>query len=92
MRHFASGAEQVHVTANVTTLSKVRLEWFSWNLSTVHVDGEEVYVVVLRVERVFRIRPVESVVVDAAQDEAFVQCAQEEIFVCVCDMAPCGIV
>ena len=74
---------QVHVTANVTTLSKVRLEWFSWNLSTVYVDGEEVYIVVLRVERVFRIRPVESVVVDAAQDEAFGQCAQEEIFECV---------
>ena len=39
----------------------------------------------------FRIRPVESVVVDGAQDEAFGKCAQEEIFV-RCDMAPCGIV
>ena len=81
LRHFASGTEQVHVTANVTTLSKVRLERFSWHLSTVHVDGKEVNVVVLRVERVFRIRPVESIVVDAAQDKAFGECAQEEIFV-----------
>ena len=38
LRHFVSGAEQVHVTPDVTTLGKVWLEGFTWNLSTIHVD------------------------------------------------------
>ena len=58
LRHFA--VAQVRVTPNVKSLGKVRLEGFRGHLSIVHIDGKEVYGVVLGVERVFSIRPVES--------------------------------
>ena len=77
LRHFAGGGKQVRVTPNVKSLGKVRLEGFRGHLSTVHIDGKEVYGVVLGVERVFSIRPVESVVVDATQHDPFRKSAEE---------------
>ena len=68
---FTGGGEQVDVASNVAPVLEVWLEWFGRHLTSVNVDGQEVYGVVLGVERVFSIIPVVSVIVDTPQDESF---------------------
>ena len=60
---------------------EIRLEGFGGYLSSVHVHGEEVDVVVLGVKRVFSVRPVVCVVVGAAQHQTFRQGTEEQVFV-----------
>ena len=57
--------------SNVAPVLEVWLEWFGRHLTSVDVDGQEVYGVVLGVERVFSIIPVVGVIVDTPQDESF---------------------
>ena len=64
--YLASRGEQVEVTSDESILIEIRLERFGGYLSTIHVNGEEVDVVVLGVKRVLRVRTVVRVVVDAA--------------------------
>ena len=68
---FTGGGEQVDVASNVAPVLEVWLEWFGRHLTSVDVDGQEVYGVVLDVEWVFSIIPVVGVIVDTLQDESF---------------------
>ena len=68
---FTGGGEQVDIASNVAPVLEVWLEWFGRHLTSVDVDGQEVFGVVLGVERVYSIIPVVSVIVDTPQDESF---------------------
>ena len=68
---FTGGGEQVDVTSNIAPILEVWLEWFGRHLTSVDLDGQEVYGVVLGVESVFSIIPVVGVIVDTPQDESF---------------------
>ena len=69
LRHFAGRDEQVNVTSDVMIL-----EEFGGYLSTIHVDSEEVYVVMFGVKRIFSVQPVVRVVVDTTQHRSFGGC------------------
>ena len=64
---FTGGLEQV----DVAPILDVWLQWFGRHLTSVDVDGQEVYGVVLGVEWVFSIIPVVGVIVDTTQDNSF---------------------
>ncbi len=68
---FTGGGEQVDVASNVAPILEVWLQWFGRHLTSVDVDGQEVYGVVLGVEWVFSLIPVVGVMVDTPQDELF---------------------
>ena len=68
---FTGGGEQVDVASNVAPILEVWLEWFDRHLTSVDVDGQEVYGVVLGVEWVFSLIPVVGIIVDTPQDESF---------------------
>ena len=73
LRHFAGLDEQFDVTRDVPLIRKIRLKVFDGDLSTVHLHGEEVDVVVLGVKRFFGVPLTESAVVNAAQHQTFRQ-------------------
>ena len=50
---FTGGGEQVDVASNVAPILEVWLQWFGRHLTSVDVDGQEVYGVVLGVEWFF---------------------------------------
>ena len=52
-------------------------------MSSIHVHGEEVGVVVLGIKRIFDVRTVVSVVIDTTQDELFQQGTEEQVIVSV---------
>ena len=85
---FTGGGEQVDVALNVALVLEVWMEWFGRHLTSIDVDGQEVYGVVLGVECVFSITPVVGVIVDTPQGFGNVP---RKMFSCVWDMAPCGM-
>ena len=78
---FTGGGEQVDVASNVAPILEVWLQWFGRHLTSVDVDGQEVYGVVLGVEWVFSLIPVVGVMVDTPQDELFRKRPDEEVLV-----------
>ncbi len=68
--HLTGRSQQVEVPPHVTVVGEIRLEWFVGYLSSVHIHGKEVDVVMLGVKRVLGVRTVARVVVDAAQHQS----------------------
>ena len=68
---FTGGGELVDVASNVAPVLEVWLEWFGRHLTSIDIDGQEAYGVVLGVEWGFSIIPVVGVIVDTPQDESF---------------------
>ena len=89
---FTGGGEQVDVPSNVAPVLEVWLEWFGWHLTSVDVDGQEVYGVVLGVEWVFSIIPIVCVISLSIHHKMsrFGRVPRKR-FSCVWDMAPCGM-
>ena len=79
--HLTDRSEQGEVAPHVAVVGEIRLEWFGGCLSSVHVHGKEVDVVVLGVKRVLGVRTVVRVVVDAAQHQSFRQGTEEQVLV-----------
>ena len=73
LRHLAGVDEQFDVTRDVPPNRKIRLKVFDGHLSTVHLHGEEVDVVMLGMKRFFGVPLIESAVVNAAQHQTFRQ-------------------
>ena len=48
------GCVQALVAFYIDSLFKVRLQWFCWDLSSMHIESHKVNIVVFEVEGVFR--------------------------------------
>ena len=68
---FTGGGEQVDMASNVAPVLEVWLQWFGQHFTSVDIDGQKVYGVVLGVEWGFSIIPVVGVIADTPQDESF---------------------
>ena len=79
--YLAGRGEQARVAPGEEVFCEVGLEGFGGYLSSVHVHRVEIYGVVLGVKRVFIVRAVVGVVVDAAQYETFRQGTEEQVLV-----------
>ena len=79
--HLTSRGDQVEITPDVTIVVKIRLDRFGGFLSSVHVHGKEVDVVVLGVKRILDVRTIVRVIVYAAQHQTFWQGAEEQALV-----------
>ena len=79
--HLTGRGEQVHVAPGEEVVVKIRLERFGGYMLPVHAHGEEVDVVVLGVKRIFVVRTVVRIVIDAAQHQTFRQGAEEQVLV-----------
>ena len=77
----AGQGEQARVAPDEEVVCEVGLEGFGGYLTSVHVHRVEAYGVVLGVKRVFIVRAVVGVVVDAAQYETFRQGTEEQVLV-----------
>ena len=77
----AGRGEQARVAPDEEVVLEVGLEGFGRYLTSVHVHRVEAYGVVLGVKRVFIVRTVVGVVVDAAQYETFRQRVEEQVLV-----------
>ena len=77
----AGRGEQARVAPDEEVFLEVGLEGLGGYLSSVNVHRVEAYGVVLGVKRVFIVRAVVGVVVDAAQHETFRQRAEEQVLV-----------
>ena len=77
----AGRGEQARVAPGEEVFCEVGLEGFGGYLTSVHVHRVEAYGVVLGVKRVFIVRAVVRVVVDAAQYETFRQGTVEQVLV-----------
>ena len=75
----ACRGEQARVAPGEEVVCEVGLEGFGGYLMSVHVHRVEAYGVVLGVKRVFIVRAVVGVVVDAAQYETFRQGTEEQV-------------
>ena len=73
--------EQARVAPDEEVFLEVGLEGLGGYLTSVHVHRVETYGVVLGVKRVFVVRAVVGVVVDAAKNETFRQRAEEQVLV-----------
>ena len=78
LRHLAGLGEQVDVTRNVPPIGEIRFKGFGGHLSTVHLYGEDVDVVVLGLKRFICVPLIESAVGNAAQPQTLR---------CMCDTA-----
>ena len=77
----AGRGEQARVAPDEEVFCEVGLEGCGGYLTSVHVHRVEAYGVVLGVKRVFIVRAVVGVVVDAAQYETFRQGTEEQVLV-----------
>ena len=77
----AGRGEQARVASGEEVFCEVGLEGLGGYLTSVHVHRVEAYGVVLGVKRIFIVRSVVGVVVDAAQYETFRQGTVEEVLV-----------
>ena len=74
-------AQTHHVAPDEEVVVEIRLDRFGGYLSPVHVHGEEVDVVVLRVKRILFVRTVVRIDFEAAQHQTFRQGAEEQVLV-----------
>ena len=77
----AGRGEQARVAPGEEVVCEVGLEGFGGYLTSIHVHRVEAYGVVLGVKRVFIVRTVVGVVVEAAQYETFRQGTEEQVLV-----------
>ena len=79
--NLAGRGEQARVAPDEEVVLEVGLEGFGGYLTSVHVHRVEAYGVVLGMKRVFIVRAVVGVVVDAAQHDTFRQRVEEQVLV-----------
>ena len=75
--HLNNRGEHVHAAPDEEVVVEIRLERFGWHLSPVHVHYEEVD----GVKRIFVVRTVVRIVINAAQRQTFLQSAEEQVIV-----------
>ena len=67
--HLTGRGKLVHVASDEKVVVEIRMERFGGYVSSVHVHGEEVDVVVLVVKRILLVRTVVHIVIDAAHHQ-----------------------